>query len=378
MPSITSITLRTGNGSNVSSGTAGSAGTLYIKGGNGGVSSSGSGVQGNGGNLIISGGGGGVYGSNSGKGGIVTISGGTGDFLKGGNVEIYGGKTNQNGRGGDIIINTPSNYQTGNIYISTDDGGYTGGDILIRPGLGPSSNGTLYIGNVSSPNESYKYKLHVSGHTVHNGVIYNYEYSNRAQFIGNWNQNQNDNWGIGNDGTTDSVIKLGRCDHLGVWNSSNVNVNINGSLTTGDLKVKGNVNLLNINNIYHYESVDNIGNNIYIYNETVQNINSDKIICITCYSLGGSTSFTYKYKYASIRAYNSSGDWKNLFTNEYTFSDPAYNVWPDINLYTTPFNMTVLFPKGYSTLRIYLFGSTNTSSSYVITKTVSTILGNTV
>lgn len=234
------LTLRTGDGQSVGSGTAGNAGTLYIKGGNGGVSSSGSGVQGNGGNLIISGGAGGVYGSNSGKGGIVTISGGTGDFLKGGNVEIYGGKTNQLGRGGDIIINTPSNYQTGNIYISTTDAGYSGGDILIRPGLGPSSNGTLYIGNVSSPNESYKYKLHVSGHTVHNGVIYNYEYSNRTQFIGNWNQNLNDNWGIGTDGTTNSVIKLGRCDHLGVWNSSLATVKVTGNIELSKMSAFNN------------------------------------------------------------------------------------------------------------------------------------------
>lgn len=228
------LTLRTGDGQSVGSGTAGNAGTLYIKGGNGGVSSSGSGVQGNGGNLIISGGAGGVYGSNSGKGGIVTISGGTGDFLKGGNVEIYGGKTNQLGRGGDIIINTPSNYQTGNIYISTTDAGYSGGDILIRPGLGPSSNGNVYIGNNTSTRKTYK--LHVSGHTIHEGVIFNYDYSNRAQFIGNWNQNLNDNWGIGTDGTTGSVIKMGRCDHLGVWSTTNSTVNVIGNMSLSKMK----------------------------------------------------------------------------------------------------------------------------------------------
>lgn len=353
------LTLSTGIGSNVSSGTAGGAGTLYIKGGNGGVSSSGSGIQGKGGDVIISGGNGGNYSTTYGKGGTVTISGGTGGSsgYSPGNVEIYSGKQLPNGRGGDIIIKTPSDYITGNIYIQTSDGAYNGGDILIKPGLGPSSNGNVYIGNNTSTRKTYK--LHVSGHTIHEGVIFNYDYSNRAQFIGNWNQNLNDNWGIGTDGTTGSVIKMGRCDHLGVWNSNNVNVNIDGSLklnkSNGEFINKGKSHMIQEGSFTNPPYTQTITTSSiptsWGYKEITidfNDYNTDKILYITL------TCNNFLFAIREVRVAIGNDD---VIMYWYSPSTSYY-----FDLRSCPIMFSVIVPYGPSSMKIKLYCNGNSSS----------------
>lgn len=156
-------------------------------------------------------------------------------------------------------------------------------------------------------------------------------------------------------------------------NSEHINTNTIACNSLTNLKVTGNVYILN-KTPNTLTSVENIMNNSYFYYGTLNNINTDKIVYITCYSLGGNAAYAYKYQNVNIRAYNTPYDWIDLFSNEYPIA--GYNVYPNINLFTTPFYYTVLFPKGYSQLFIRLFAGTgNTNDSYVITKVTYFILG---
>lgn len=325
------ITIQTGTGGNVSSGTAGNGGDLTITAGAGGISSSGIGTQGKGGNIIISSGNGGLYSSIYGIGGTVTISGGTGSSVSG-NVEIYGGMSNNGGKPGDI---------------------------LLSPGIGGTNNSTVFVG-VGTPNHNYKF--HVSGNTLYHGTLFSYEYSNKAQFFGNWNQNLNDNWGIGSDGTTNSVLKIGRCDSFGNWNSNNVNMNLNGNFTissTGTFINNGGcMNSYYKNSTTAWSATTNTVTDTSTPYWDVNTITSlptttDKIVYISIY-----TEF-YHVLVSGLRIYVVDGANTYYFINWTKPRDSSHPQWLEESAII---GLTIYVPSKYSNLHVDLFCDSDSTS----------------